>query len=264
MRDAPAWLQSHAGPGATGRYVLVSRFADFYQEVAALRRAEAEGRLAAHLAGDGGVLPATGAEFAARASARLLALLQQQARRCTETPGTENSRLERQALYLMTAVADEVLIFELDWAGRDAWLDVLLEHAMFGSGNAGTRFFALAEALVDTSVPTAAHLDLAAVFLLAMELGFRGRYRARQAQSHLDRIRKRLFHLVTEAGASPSDDGPAFAQAYAYPLAGSRDERLAPVTPWRNLGLYGLAGFLLLGAVTWLVLMHGFERFLNS
>ncbi|WP_414449375.1 DotU family type IV/VI secretion system protein [Burkholderia sp. 22PA0099] len=259
MHDAPAWPQPR-----TGSYVLVARFADFYQDVAALRRAQAEGRMAAHLAGDGGALPTTGAEFAARAAARLRALLQQQARRCTETPGTEDSRLEQQALYLMTALADEILIFELDWAGHDAWLDVLLEQAMFGTGNAGSRFFAMAEALVEASLPTPRHVDLAAVFLLAMELGFRGRYRARQAQPHLDRIRERLFQRVSAAGASPDDDGPAFAQAYAYPLTGSRDERLAPVSPWRNLGLYGLAAFLVLGVVTWLVLMHPFERFLNS
>jgi type VI secretion system protein ImpK len=171
----------------------------------------------------------------------------------------------------MAALADEVLIFELDWPGRDVWLSLLLEQTMFGSSNAGSRFFALARKLVQDNVRSPLHMDLAAVFLLAMELGFKGCWRSRQGQSQLNAIRLQLYQLAAptprpahvedgyQAGASA-----AFAQAYAYPLRGHRDERLAPLSPWRNLGIYGMAGYLLASALLWLALMYPFERYLGA
>ncbi|RDU94731.1 DotU family type IV/VI secretion system protein [Trinickia dinghuensis] len=259
MREAPTWL---APP--PGNLELVARFADFYQEVAALKRAQADGWLAAYLAGENAPQPTTSAEFAQRASARLLGALRQQERRCTAQAGSEAGQLERTALYLMAALADEILIFELDWPGREAWLGVLLEQSMFGSSNAGSRFFSKAEQLVRDNLHAPLRIDLASVFLLALELGFKGCYRARQAQPQLDKIRSQLYQLVSASGRHVYDDEPAFAQAYAYPLTGRRDERLAPISPWRNLGLYGLIAYLALTTVAWIVLMHPFARYLNS
>lgn len=259
MRDAPSWPQ----PGRD-HPDLVARFADFYQELAAIKAAQAGGWLAAYLAGDDSPQPVTGSEFAKRVNARLLALLQRQARRYADDTGTAAGQAERQARYLMAALADEVLIFELDWPGRDAWLSVLLEQSVFDSSNAGSRFFTMAEQLVQETPRTPLQAELASVFLLAMELGFKGRYRARHAQPHLEKIRGQLYQVVFAAGGKLDDDQPAFAEAYAYPLTGRRDERLAPLTPWRNLGLYGLIGYLLLSVVAWFVLMHPFEHYLNS
>lgn len=259
MREGPEWLEPHPDT-----FELVARFADFYQEVAAIKRAQADGWLAAYLAGENSPAPSTAAEFAQRVSARLLGALRLQERRCSEEPSSEAGQLERKALYLMAAVADEILIFELEWPGRDAWLTVLLEQSMFDSSNAGSRFFAMAEQLVRDDLRSPLRVDLAAVFLLAMELGFKGRYRARQAQPQLDKIRGQLYQLVSSAGADVGESRHAFAQAYGYVLQGQRDERLAPVSPWRNLGLYGLLGYLLLTTVAWIVLMHPFERYLNG
>ncbi|ACR31155.1 DotU family type IV/VI secretion system protein [Burkholderia glumae] len=259
MRDAPHWPQPH--PGTPD---LVARFADFYQELAAIKAAQTGGWLAVYLAGDGAPQPVTGSEFAKRVSARLLALLQRQERRHADEADTAAGRAERQARYLMAALADEVLIFELDWPGRDAWLPVLLEQAMFGSSNAGSRFFSMAEQLIQDTARTALQAELASVFLLAMELGFKGRYRARQAQPQLERIRGQLYQVVFAASGKLDDEQPAFAEAYAYPLTGRRDERLAPLSPWRNLGLYGLIGYLVLSVIAWFVLMHPFEHYLNG
>jgi type VI secretion system protein ImpK len=259
MREAPEWLEPRQG-----EFELVARFADFYQEVAAIKRAQADGWLAAYLAGEHSPQPSTGAEFAQRVSARLLGALRQQERGCVGEPSSEAGELERKALYLMAALADEILIFELEWPGRDAWLAVLLEQTMFGSSNAGSQFFTMAEQLMHDEPHSPLHVDLAAVFLLAMELGFKGRYRARQAQPLLDKIRSRLYQLVWNAGSDVGESKHAFSAAYGYALMGHRDERLAPVSPWRNLGLYGLLGYLLLTTVAWIVLMHPFERYLNS
>lgn len=262
MHEAPRWPEQHQST-----YALVARFADFYQEIAGIKRAQAEGRLAGYLAGNTTTTPSNAAEFAQRVSARLLGLLQQQQRNCSADAGSEAGQLEHKALYLMAALADEILIFELDWPGRDAWLPVLLEQAMFDSSSAGSRFFSMANQLVRDNLRSPMHRDLAAVFLLAMELGFKGCFRARQAQPELDQVRNQLYRLVATTGAASGNaaaEAPAFARAYAYPLIGRRDERLAPVSPWRSLGLYGLIGYLLLSSVIWIVLMHPFEQYLNT
>ncbi|MGF7187831.1 type VI secretion system protein ImpK [Robbsia andropogonis] len=259
MRDAPTWPQQRHNHSN-----LVARFADFYQELAAIKTAQTGGWLAAYLASGDLPQPVTDIEFAKRVNARLLARLQRQARRHADDTGTPAGHAAQQARYLMAALADEVLIFELDWPGRDAWLSVLLEHTMFDSSNAGSRFFVMAEQLVGETPRTPLQAELASVFLLAMELGFKGRYRSRQAQPHLEKIRGQLYEVVFVAGGRLNDEQPAFANAYAYPLTGRYDERLAPLSPWRNLALYGLIGYLVLSLVAWFVLMHPFEHYLNS
>lgn len=274
MREPDLHPERHAEP----EFALVAQFADFYEEVAGIKRAQAEGRLAAYLGMDGAPAPAPADKLAAdklaneqaqRVAARLLKLLRQQERNTTADAASEAGRLERKALYVMAALADEILIFELVWPGREVWLTVLLEQAMFDSSNAGSRFFSMAQQLLQDNIRSRLHIDLAAVFLLAMELGFKGCLRARQGQTELAAMRHRLYQFVT---ASPSGDRggsgggivPAFAEAYDYPLQGLRDERLAPVSPWRNLGLYGLLGYVLASAVLWLALMYPFERYIGA
>jgi len=247
---------------AEPEFTLVAQFADFYEEVAGIKRAQAEARLPAYLGLDGAA-PVAPDELARRVSARLLELLRRQERLCVADSASEAGQLQRKALYVMAALADEILIFELQWPARDAWLGVLLEQSMFDSSSAGSRFFTMAQQLLHDNIRSRLHIDLAAVFLLAMELGFKGGLRARQGQTELDSMRQRLYQFVT---ASPSGGAAvlAFAEAYDYPLQGLRDERLAPVSPWRNLGLYGLLGYVLASAVLWLVLMYPFERYMGA
>lgn len=268
MREPELRLPPATGPHldrpTEPEYALVAQFADFYEEVAGIKRAQSEARLAAYLGVDNTpAAPAQMDELARRMSARLLNLLRQQERNCTADAASEAGQLQRKALYVMAALADEVMIFVLEWPGRELWLSVLLEQSMFDSSNAGSRFFTMAQQLMKDNIRSRLHIDLAAVFLLAMELGFKGSLRARQGQAELDSMRQRLYQFVTASHA----DGialPAFPEAYDYPLQGLRDERLAPLSPWRNLGLYGLLGYALASAVLWLVLMYPFERYMGA
>lgn len=247
---------------AEPEFTLVAQFADFYEEVAGIKRAQNEARLSAYL-GLEGTAAASADELARRVSARLLELLRRQERLCLADSASEAGQLQRKALYVMAALADEILIFELSWPARDAWLAVLLEQSMFDSSNAGSRFFAMAQQLLHDNIRSRLHIDLAAVFLLAMELGFKGSLRARQGQTELAAIRQRLYQFVT-ASTTGGAAMHAFAEAYDYPLQGVRDERLAPVSPWRSLGLYGLLGYVLVSAVVWLMLMYPFERYMGA
>ena len=75
--------------------------------------------------------------------------------------------------YLMAALADEVFL-TLEWQGKAAWRNWLLETEFFRSRDAGETVFERIDRLLLKEDP--ADKELAAVYLAALALGFRGRY----------------------------------------------------------------------------------------
>ena len=73
----------------------------------------------------------------------------------------------------MAAVADEVLLHGPAWPGQEAWPATLLEEALYGSRIAGERIFRTAHDLVESQPRRS---GVAVSILLALMLGFRGRY----------------------------------------------------------------------------------------
>lgn len=246
---------------------FLSGCADFYQEIAGIKRAGNEGRLAQYLAGDDTTLPVTAAEFAQLVSSRLCGFLRQQQHDFQRKATAQEIKVHNLALYLMAAVADEIFILDLDWPGRDAWLSVLIEHKLFKTRNAGSRFFQLAADLTQMQSRDPLYIDLAAVILLSLVLGFKGAYRGRQGEAALHEIRTQLFNLVNQKSRRtpplPARQN-AFAQAYRYVLQGGEDERLAPLSPWFSLGAYAVLAYLFLSIVTWLILMHPVEQYFGG
>ena len=255
--------------GSASAFFFLGGCADFYEEIASIKRAHAEGRLAAYLAPDEASAPTRPIDFASRVSARLFAILRQQEHDFRRNATVQEIKAHNAALYVMAALADEIFILELDWPGREAWLDVLLEHRLFKTRNAGSHFFSMAHDLVQIQSRDNLYVDLAAVFLLALALGFRGRYRGQQGHAALQEIRLQLYKLVNQKNRPgvperAAGERYAFIQAYQHTLQGTEDARLAPVSPWLALGGYALLGYLMLSVVVWLVLMHPFAQYVGS
>ncbi len=264
---------------------LLEGFVRAWEEVAALRQAHAEGRLDAYLgdarmtdgrAADPGA-PAGGAEdaesagtdsagkelggkelggkelggkeMARRLSARLALLLEAQARNARDFGSDEQRRQHRIALYATTALIDEIFLMELDWPGREAWLDVLLEYRFFRTRVAGQRFFELAEQRLLGEGGGPAQADLAAIFLLALKLGFKGAHRGALGEEKLRALRARLLKRARQGQAAP-DGGHLFPQAYQFQVPG-KDARLAPLRPWLRAGALALAAYVLLSSAIW-------------
>lgn len=238
---------------------LLGCFAEFYEEIASIRLALAEGRLPAYLATGDEPPPALAADLAARVSARLAEMLQQQARVVRRDATATEIEAHATAQYVMAALADEIFILELDWAGRDAWLDALIEYKLFQSNKAGRHFFELAAQILRPQNRSALHTDLASVFLLALQLGFKGLYRGHEGEATLRSCRQQLYRLVNAGERDHRRSRAAFFQAYQHRLSGENDERLAPLTPWYALGRIALASYLALSTVVWLVLLHPFQ-----
>ena len=238
---------------------LLARFAEFFASVVDSKRAIAEGRLGAVLAVGDEPTPVDPGDLAARLSARLAAVLRLQEKEIARSGKPTEIDAHHKAMYIMAAVADEIFILEVDWPGRDAWIDVLLEYNFYQSRNAGNRFFQMADDLLATQIPDPLQVDLAAVMVMALQLGFKGRHRGALSDAELDALRNRLYKLVErEHGALAA--GIAFPQTTQALQAGGTPERLAPLSPWYTAGAVVLIVYLAVSSVLWLWLLEPFRR----
>lgn len=98
-----------------------------------------------------------------------------------------------EAQYVMAAFADDVFI-HLDWEGRRAWMSNLLESTLFQSHVAGEVFFEKLDRLLRDRDP--ADRSLAAIYLSALSLGFRGKYHGSNDHGKLRYYRQELFTFV--------------------------------------------------------------------
>ncbi len=210
---------------------LQESFREFYADVARLKRAvlaDPWGIGARRDAGaDAGELEGTAASTV---SQRLHELLERQAREAGRRGGEPGAAFYREAQYVMAALADEVFL-NMDWAGKEAWESNLLETRLFGSHMAGELFFVrLDELLKDRD---AVYRDVAAVYLMALCLGFEGKYRGTRSREELDDRRRRLFAFVFKRQPSLlKGERRLFPQAYEHTVQEKSAVRLPHTGRW--------------------------------
>jgi type VI secretion system protein ImpK len=168
----------------------------------------------------------------------------------TRSGGIYSPELYHEAQYVMAALADEVLLYMTDWPGRAQWTNNLLEVALFQTRLAGERIFENIDALVARG--TAANPDLAAVYLVALSLGFRGKYRAIADPAALRLYRRALRQIVERHRPLRFDDAlPLFADAYAHTLDEGRPVRLPHLRPWLIAIAVAVAAYLVTQQIIW-------------
>ncbi len=231
--------------------VLLARFADFYQEVAYIKQAIADGRLPLLLDGDLPNQP-TDRDLAALVSSRLTQKLHLQRlemkANCTEV----EQKAYQHALYVMSALADEIFILEVDWTGREHWLPYLIEQSLFRCRKAGRHFFELLGELLDSRSRNSLLIELAAVFLLALQLGFKGEYRGAQGHAKLTEYRRKLMQFIASRRHNVPDGEPVFDQAYHYTVKEDEDRRLGSLKPWYKAGAVAIVLYLIISTAVWL------------
>jgi type VI secretion system protein ImpK len=210
MNLAPAlqWSVPDAAPASEAALLLAS-FAAFYEELASIKRGQHEGVLARYLAPDETAVPLSDAELAARAGARLLQQLREQHLAFQRKASVQQIKMHHTALYVMAALADEILLLELNWPGAEHWLPVLLERQLFSTSHSGVVFFELADKLIRSAGSDPLHADLASnsVFLLALRLGFKGQYRTAAGELRLNHYRQQLAAHRQHRPAAPCAAG---------------------------------------------------------
>jgi type VI secretion system protein ImpK len=211
---------------------LFQRFAGqlIYLKEAAMLPDSAPALLDVVPAGNGAAVAVAVAERVTSIWNRTLTMLEQQMVEATRMAGPAGAEFHRQALYVMAALADETFV-HLDWEGRDYWLNHLLEWRIFRSHSAGDLFFRGIEDLLKREDDSA--VEVASVYLMALALGFRGKYWSQERQPLLDSYRARLFAFI--ARRDPELAQPVqrlFPQAYRNTIQTSAPLKLVTPRPW--------------------------------
>jgi type VI secretion system protein ImpK len=93
--------------------------------------------------------------------------------------GTASAKDAQTMQYAFVALLDEVLLFS-DWSGQSSWQLTPLEFRLFGTRTAGESLPDDIEQMLARQDPS--ERDLAAVYLMTLVLGFRGRLRMNPKQ----------------------------------------------------------------------------------
>jgi len=162
------------------------------------------------------------------------------------------------AQYIMAAFADEVFI-NLNWVGKQAWTSNLLESTLFQSHVAGEVFFERADLLLRERDP--AEKNLAAVYLMALSLGFQGKYRNVNDRGRLSHYRRELFAFAFSQPSDLHDEAKvAFPDAYIQDLRQEKKRKLTNPRFWVALCGIVFLGYLLVSHILWLNLTSRLDR----
>jgi type VI secretion system protein ImpK len=189
---------------------------------------------------------------------RVLVLLDQQTIAATRVAGPGGLEFHREAIYVMAVLADEVFVHS-EWEGRDYWLNHLLEARLFQTHAAGEIFFRRLETLLRREDEAAA--ELATVYLMALSLGFRGKYWGAAHEPILDSYRARLFSFI--ARHDPEIARPVehlFPAAYRNTIQMGAPTRM----PSPRLWLWACSGVLTIWLVVAQLLWWNLTRDLNE
>lgn len=136
----------------------------------------------------------------------------------------------KKAQYVMAALADEVFL-NMPWQGRELWKSNLLEYKFFGTHVAGELLFEKIEELLKDRDP--ALIEIAAVYLMALALGFRGKFKDKDDAGMLDYYRNQLFTFIFKTNADlTSETKQLFPETYNYTLDKSEGKRLPYLNRW--------------------------------
>lgn len=161
---------------------------------------------------------------------RLKSLLEEQALEAGSRGGEYGAGFYREAQYVMASLADETFL-NLDWEGRENWKANLLEFSLFGTHIAGDLLFQKLDRLLSDRDPAVS--PLAAVYLQALSLGFRGKYRGMDDGGKLDYYRHQLFNFIFHKNPDLlSETKRLFPESYAHTLSEGGGKKLPYLKAW--------------------------------
>ena len=194
--------------------------------------------------------------------ARLESLLMNQYKSVGSQKGGYAAHYYRQAQYIMVALADEIFI-NLNWHGNEEWKDHLLESFIYNTQDAGEKFFQNLDEFLETDGFQG--VDMAALYLMALGLGFKGKYRGTSNEKKLFGYREKLYHYIAVEDAELlQNKSPLFPQTYENIIEDRQNADMPDVRPWWiGLGVI-LIGFISLSSLIWLTHMNNFSPFVNT
>jgi type VI secretion system protein ImpK len=219
-----------------GASLLLSQFREFYSELINLKKLIRGGATFGAM----GTPEKTEGDRAAVAVADRLAAVMEQQSMLAGRRGSDYTGFYRQAEYVMAALADEILLHHLNWSGKQAWNNHLIEYRLFKTRIAGEEFFTRLDRLLQTRDPM--YKDLATVYLLAIMLGFRGKYWGSHDQVKIDSYRRQLFTFIFHGQPGLKlETKKLFPEAYLHTVEEGAGRKVPQVKIWYVL----LAGLII-------------------
>ena len=167
-----------------------------------------------------------------------------------------------EAQYVMAAFADDIFI-HLDWEGKRAWTSNLIESTLFQSHVAGELFFDKLDRLLRDRDP--ADRSLAAIYLSAISLGFRGKYHGLNDHGKLRRYRHELFTFVFRQPPDLTGDAKiAFPDSYVSNLRKEKRRKLTNPRVWLAVLALVVIAYLAASHGVWLSLTSRLEHVNNQ
>lgn len=232
--------------------ILTKNFQDFYHEV--LRQKELALRAS-------GVVESeeVAQNLCHKIQHRFRLLLEEQSMAAAQQVGEFASLFYQEAQYVMVALADEVFL-GLNWSGRKQWEKNLLEAQLFQTQIAGELFFKKLDALLESNDPIKAQLST--VYLCALGLGFRGKYRGQDDGGRIKRYRLALFQMSHRRPVTLFQPGRAYLMesCYHHILSSPFSRGLPDVRFW----LYAFGGVLSFYLLSTFVLWYKLVRDMDS
>lgn len=208
---------------------------------------------------NGSTQPSTGGLLApsdhARVSSfvwqRLITLFERQEAHAWRFGGTYGAEFYKEAQYVMVALADEVFL-NTEWEGRSYWVSNLLETKIFQTHAAGELFFQKLERLLLDRDPV--YRDLGAVYLMALSLGFRGKYRGgADDAARLLEYRRQLFEFVFRREPDLGEETRRlFPETYFHTIREEQKRRLPNPRAWVILLVAVVAAYVAITHAIWL------------
>ncbi len=157
----------------------------------------------------------------------------------------------REAAYIMVSLADEIFLNTV-WEGQDFWESHMLEMHFFDSQIAGEKFFSNLDTIIDND--NIEDIPLAELYMKALSLGFKGKYRgAEDSEREINIYRRRIFNFVEKHDKSVNMSGHhIFSEDYQHTLPALRRQLLPDASMVTYLSVVFVLIFLALGTIIWI------------
>lgn len=192
---------------------------------------------------------------------KLQAFLEQQAITANYGGNSFAETYYQEAQFIMVALADETFL-NLDWSGKPYWEANLLEQRLYNTHSAGQVLFDKLDALLQNKDPV--RTDLAVLYLSALGLGFRGKYRHFEDKGALKSYRMRLFTFINRREPYLFQQKMhLFPDAYSHTLEGNRTKELPNARNWYILFTTIGLTYLSISFVIWYSATADISRVIN-
>lgn len=156
----------------------------------------------------------------------------------------------QEALYIMVALVDEVFL-SFGWPGQNRWENNLLEGQIFHTQIAGEQFYKKLDALIEANDPV--RNDLAAIYLMALSLGFKGQYRGEDDAGRITWYNHQLYTMVNRHPVSLYHPGrnKLIPSLYDYNVTAAPGRGLPDLRTWFIAFGVILASYLFISSMVW-------------